>query len=252
VTTLVLALVAGAVVGLSLGALGGGGGVLAVPVLIYLMGFSPDQATTASLVIVVATSLTALTAHVRAGAVRWRLGAVFAAAGVVPAAAAGVLTRHVPAAVVTGAFGVVAAVAAVSMLRRSTRTHEREPRPARAVGVGAGLGAMTGFFGVGGGFLTVPALVTVLSVPMSAAVGTSLLVITVNAGAGLAARLGGLALLNWTLIGPFAATALLGAWDGKRLAGRIGTTRLRRVFAVALLGVAVVMGVDAVRRAFVA
>ncbi|MFD1152555.1 TSUP family transporter, partial [Saccharothrix hoggarensis] len=77
-TALVLALVAGAVVGLALGALGGGGSVLAVPALIYLMGFSPDEAATASLVIVVGTSATALAAHARAGAVRWRLGAVFA------------------------------------------------------------------------------------------------------------------------------------------------------------------------------
>ncbi|GAB2978777.1 sulfite exporter TauE/SafE family protein [Saccharothrix stipae] len=247
-TALILALVAGAVVGLSLGALGGGGSVLAVPALIYLMGFSPEHATTASLVVVVGTSLTALTTHARAGAVRWRLGAVFAAAGMVPAVAAGVLTRHVPAAFVTGAFSVVAAAAATSMLRKS-RAPAGDVRPVRAAGVGAGLGAMTGFLGVGGGFLTVPALVAVLSVPMTAAVGTSLLVITVNAGAALSARLGDLALLDWTLIGPFAATALLGAWDGKRLAGKVRTTTLQRVFAAALLAIAVLMGTDAVRHA---
>ncbi|NUT48079.1 MAG: sulfite exporter TauE/SafE family protein, partial [Saccharothrix sp.] len=156
------------------------------------------------------------------------------------------LTRHVPAAVLTGAFGVVAALAAVSMLRRSPDPEVASPRPVRAAGVGAGLGAVTGFLGVGGGFLTVPALVSVLSVPMSAAVGTSLLVITVNAGAALSARLGDLGLLDWALVGPFAATALLGAWDGKRLAGRVRASTLRRVFAAALLAVAVVMGVDAV------
>ena len=248
-TALVLALVAGAVVGLSLGALGGGGSVLAVPALTYLVGLSPDHAATASLLVVVATSLTALTAHARTGAVRWRLGWLFAVAGVAPAVAAGVLTRHVPAAVLTGAFGVVAASAAVVVLR-SPRPVEGRVRPVRAAGVGAGLGAMTGFLGVGGGFLAVPALVGVLSVPMSAAVGTSLLVITVNAGAALASRLGDLALLDWALIGPFAAAALLGAWDGKRLAGKVGATTLRRVFAVVLLAVAVFMCADAVRRAF--
>ncbi|MFD1146541.1 TSUP family transporter, partial [Saccharothrix hoggarensis] len=135
---------------------------------------------------------------------------------------------------------------AVSMLRRCPDPTGHGARPVRAVGVGAGLGAMTGFLGVGGGFLAVPALVTVLSVPMSTAVGTSLLVVTTNAGAALAARAGGLALVDWALVGPFAATALLGAWDGRRLAGKVRATTLQRVFALVLLGVAVVMGVDAV------
>lgn len=81
---LILALAAGGVVGLALGALGGGGGVLAVPALIYLLGFTPVEATTASLLIVTVTSLTALYAHARAGAVRWRSGALFAAAGCSP------------------------------------------------------------------------------------------------------------------------------------------------------------------------
>ncbi|MER5663938.1 TSUP family transporter, partial [Streptomyces mirabilis] len=85
----VLALVAGALVGLALGALGGGGSVLAVPALIYLLGFTPAAATTASLLIVTATSLTALFGHARSGHVRWRAGTLFAAAGILPAVAAG-------------------------------------------------------------------------------------------------------------------------------------------------------------------
>ncbi|CCH29963.1 sulfite exporter TauE/SafE family protein [Actinosynnema sp. NPDC047251] len=241
---MVLALAAGAVVGLALGALGGGGSVLTVPALIYLLGFSPAQATTASLVVVAATSATALFAHARAGAVRWRLGALFAAAGALPAVAAGLLSRRVPDAVLTGAFAAVAAVAAVLMLRRGPP--EPGPvRPGRAAGVGAGLGALTGFLGVGGGFLTVPALVGVLAVPMSAAVGTSLLVIAVNAAAAFASRLGAVGTVDWSLVGPFAATALLGAWDGRRLAAKVGTTALRRVFAAGLLAVAGAMAVDA-------
>ncbi|TQM79434.1 hypothetical protein FHX81_1741 [Saccharothrix saharensis] len=269
-TPLILALVAGAVVGLSLGALGGGGSVLAVPALIYLLGFTPDHATAASLLVVAATSLTALSAHARSGAVRWRLGAAFALAGLVPAAAAGVLTPHVPAPVLTGAFALIAAFAAFSLLRNrshhahptstdpartrttGTRTRPTRTRVLRTTGLGAGLGAMTGFLGVGGGFLTVPALVGILSVPMTAAVGTSLLVITANATVALTARLGDLALLNWTLIGPFAAAALLGAWDGKRLAAKVRATTLQRLFAAVLLTVAVLMAVDAARRAFTA
>ncbi len=82
---LILALVAGAVIGLALGALGGGGSVLTVPALIYLLGFSPVSATTAGLIIVAVTSATALYAHARDGNVAWRTGALFAAAGIVPA-----------------------------------------------------------------------------------------------------------------------------------------------------------------------
>ncbi|WP_197359423.1 TSUP family transporter, partial [Streptomyces clavuligerus] len=115
---LVVALVTGGVVGLTLGALGGGGGVLAVPALIYPLGLNPAAATTAGLIIVAATSLTALFAHARAGNVRWRTGALFAAAGMLPAAAAGAAAARLPEPVLTAAFSLVAAVAAVLMLRR--------------------------------------------------------------------------------------------------------------------------------------
>lgn len=102
-TALILALTAGAVVGLVLGALGGGS-VLAVPALIYLLGFTPATATTAGLIIVTATSLTALYAHARAGHVRWKAGAAFAAAGILPAAAAGIAAAHVSQTILTVAF----------------------------------------------------------------------------------------------------------------------------------------------------
>ncbi|MYR63577.1 TSUP family transporter, partial [Streptomyces sp. SID625] len=95
-SALVLALVAGAVVGLVLGALGGGGSVLAVPALVYLLGFTPAAATTASLIIVTATSLTALYAHARTGEVRWKAGALFSAAGLLPAAVAGAVASRLP------------------------------------------------------------------------------------------------------------------------------------------------------------
>ncbi len=88
-TPLILALFAGAVAGVSLGALGAGGSILTVPALIYLLGFTPAAATTASLVVVIVTSATALVSHARTGAVRWRAGLLFAAAGLLPAAAAG-------------------------------------------------------------------------------------------------------------------------------------------------------------------
>jgi len=248
VSALVLGLLSGGVTGLALGALGGGGSMLAVPALIYLLGLAPAEAATASLVVVAVTSASALAAHARRGAVRWRAGALFAAAGLVPAALGGALSGRLPAGLLTGAFALVAAVSALRMLRPSaTVRHPDVPvRPSRVVRAGAGLGAVTGVLGVGGGFLAVPALVGVVGLRMRAAVGTSLLVITVNALVALGGRAGSAASVDWTAVGPFAAAAVLGAWDGRRLAEKVSGGTLQRIFAWALLAVAAVMLADAV------
>ncbi|MDX3242037.1 sulfite exporter TauE/SafE family protein [Streptomyces sp. ME18-1-4] len=227
--------------------LAGGGSILTVPALVYLLGFSPVAATTAGLVIVIATAVTALLAHARAGAVRWRAELLFAAAGLPPAAAAGALSSRVPEPVLTLMFAGLAALAAIRMLRRRAPRGDGRVSAARAAGAGAGLGAVTGFLGVGGGFLAVPALVGVLAVPMSAAVGTSLLVVAANALAALTARAFRAVHLDWTLIMPFLATAALGAWDGRRLAAKVSAATLQRVFGGVLLAVALGMGVSAVR-----
>ncbi|MEF9884228.1 sulfite exporter TauE/SafE family protein [Streptomyces sp. P9-A4] len=243
---MVIALAAGAVVGLALGALGGGGSVLAVPVLIYLLGFTPPAAATASLLIVLATSATALYGHAKDGNVRWRTGALFAAAGLVPAALGGLLATRLPEALLTAGFAAVAGIAAVRMLRPASGAEGvRRSAPAVA-GAGAGLGAVTGVLGVGGGFLTVPALVQVVGLRMRTAVGTSLLVVAANALAALLARAGTADALDWAVIAPFAGAAILGAWDGRRLASKVSGDTLRRIFGAALLGVAGLMLLDAV------
>ncbi|MEU8862363.1 sulfite exporter TauE/SafE family protein [Streptomyces umbrinus] len=242
---LILALTAGAVIGLALGALGGGGSVLAVPALIYLLGFTPVAASTASLVIVTATSATALSGHARDGLVRWRTGALFAAAGIGPALLGGAVAGRLPDAALTGAFAVVAAVAAIRMLRSRTKPDDARPvRSGRAAAAGGGLGAVTGVLGVGGGFLAVPALVGVLGLRMREAVGTSLLVITVNSLAALVMRAGTADGLDWAVIAPFAGAAILGAWDGRRLAAKVSGPTLQRVFALVLLAVAALMLID--------
>ncbi|MGW0969162.1 sulfite exporter TauE/SafE family protein [Streptomyces sp. NPDC002516] len=245
-SVLVLALAAGAVTGLALGALGGGGSVLTVPALIYLLGFTPAAATTASLVIVTLTSATALSAHAREGTVRWRAGALFAAAGLVPAALGGAVSGRLPPALLTGAFSLIAALAAVRMLRPAAELGAAPAGSGRITTAGAGLGAVTGVLGVGGGFLAVPALVNVVGLRMRAAVGTSLLVITANSLAALLARAGTARSLDWAVVAPFAGAAVLGAWDGKRLAARVSGGTLRRIFAWALLAVAALMLLDVV------
>ncbi|MET7665093.1 sulfite exporter TauE/SafE family protein [Streptomyces sp. NPDC005463] len=263
-SVLILALVAGAVVGLALGGLGGGGSVLAVPALIYLLGFTPVAATTASLIIVTLTSISSLAAHARDGNVRWRSGLLFAAAGIGPAMLGGLAAGHIPATALTIAFSVIAALAAWRMLRPSRPAQEgpvqgspaedgpvhdspaqdRPVRPPRAAGSGAGLGAVTGVLGVGGGFLAVPALVGVLGLRMKTAVGTSLLVIVINSLAALATRTCTADGLDWAVIAPFTAAAILGAWDGKRLATKISGNRLQHLFAYVLLAVAAFMLLD--------
>ncbi|MER7044082.1 sulfite exporter TauE/SafE family protein [Streptomyces jumonjinensis] len=243
-SVLVLALAAGAVVGLALGGLGGGGSVLAVPALIYLLGFSPVAATTASLIIVAATSASSLVAHARDGDVRWRAGLLFAAAGIGPAMLGGLAAGRIPGSALTVAFAVIAALAAWRMLRPSRPAEDRPVRPVRAAGAGAGLGAVTGVLGVGGGFLAVPALVSVVGLRMKAAVGTSLLVIVVTSLAALATRTGTADGLDWAVIAPFTGAAILGAWDGRRLAAKVSGDRLRRLFAYVLLAVAALMLLD--------
>ncbi|MFK4227013.1 sulfite exporter TauE/SafE family protein [Streptomyces sp. NPDC019890] len=246
-SALILAVAAGAVIGLALGALGGGGSVLAVPALIYLLGFTPVAATTGGLVIVVLTSATALTAHARDGHVRWSMGLLFAAAGVGPAMLGAVLAASLPAGALPAAFAIVAAVAAVRMLRSKGENDAiRAIRPGNAAAAGAGLGAVTGVLGVGGGFLAVPALVGVLGLRMREAVGTSLLVITVNSLAALGLRGGTVDRLDWSVVASFAGAAVLGAWDGRRLASKAQGRTLQQVFALALLAVAAFMFIDAV------
>ncbi|MFF9198805.1 sulfite exporter TauE/SafE family protein [Streptomyces sp. NPDC014779] len=259
--TTVAALAAGGVVGLALGALGGGGSVLAVPALIYLLGFGPAAAATASLVIVLGTAATALYGHARDGQVQWRTGALFAAAGLLPAALGGLLSARLPDRLLTLGFAGVAAVAALGMIRRAPAGEpaeapagERGGEPGEGagarrsapavVGAGAGLGAVTGVLGVGGGFLTVPALVQVVGLRMRPAVGTSLLVVAVNALVALLARAGGSAPVDWAVVAPFTGAAVLAAWDGRRLASRIPADALRRAFGVVLLAVAALMLLD--------
>ncbi|MFG2907663.1 sulfite exporter TauE/SafE family protein [Kitasatospora sp. NPDC048286] len=281
-SVLITALLCGAVVGVALGALGGGGGVLAVPALVYLLGLPPSEAGTTSLVIVTATTVTALVRHSGTGNVKWRTGALFATAGVIPAIGASLLAHRIPQPVLTAAFAVLAALAAAAMLR-GTRTAGRTPaadggvaaggvaaggvaaggaeegaadgasaKPAgregyaSTVAAGAGLGAVTGLLGVGGGFLAVPALVSVLRLPMRKAVGTSLVVVLINSVVSLATRLTVTGVsIDPAIFGPFVGAAVLGAWDGKRLAAKLSGAALQRAFAVVLLAVAAFMLVGA-------
>jgi hypothetical protein len=283
-TAVLAAIGLGALIGLSLGALGGGGSILTVPALIYALGQSTGAATTESLVIVGITSIVAAVGHARARHVRWGAGTVFGLTGVASSYAGTTLNRHVNPDALLLAFAALIVVAAIGMLRRApTRTRmavHAEPavaaapmapasrvappiswtsprtaqldRPAgrssvaRQIGmtaavkiVTAGLvvGFLTGFFGVGGGFVIVPALVMALGYDMPVAVGTSLLVIAINSAVALLARTGN-DTFHWTVIIPFTLTAIASSLVGKRVADTIPAPTLTKAFVTLLFAVA--------------
>lgn len=260
---LVLAVVAGVLIGLSLGALGGGGSILAVPVLVYLLGQSATQATTGSLVVVGVTSLIgAATAH-RAGNVLLGRGVVFGAVAIGGAALGAKGATHVSDDVLLGAFAALMLLVGGLMAWRQLR-HTRSgartgvrpalddpiitfsptfacncPRALKVLLTATAVGLLTGFLGVGGGFLVVPALLLALALPMQYAAGTSLVVITITSAAALAVRAGDGTSPDWDVVLALTATSALAAVMGARLVDRLETSRLQGAFTVLVLAVAV-------------
>jgi uncharacterized membrane protein YfcA len=238
VTQLILSLAFGALIGLSLGLVGGGGSILTVPILVYAIGQPVHLATTTSLAIVGANALVGVVGHARAGNVLLKTGLAFGAAGFLGALAGTWLNRRVPGQLLLALFALVMLAAAVAMLRKrggaQASAGAREEYDARGwltLGLsGLATGFMTGFFGVGGGFVIVPALVLILGLPMRAAVGTSLLIIALNSASGLVARLG-TGGLDWGITALFILGGAAGVAIGVRLAGRLPQHRLTQAFA---------------------
>jgi uncharacterized membrane protein YfcA len=238
-----LALAFGVLVGLTLGLVGGGGSILTVPILIYALGESVHLATGTALAIVGANALIGAWAHRRAERVHGGVALVFGGMGILGAVAGSVLNHLAPERIVLVGFAVLMLGAALAMLRGRPGEAPRAPHrgpSARIVLAGLGVGVLTGFFGVGGGFLIVPALVLLLGLPMREAVGTSLLIIAINSAAALAGhlRFGGVD-LGVTLL--FLAGGTAGALAGTRLAGRLDEQRLRQGFAGMVVLVALYM-----------
>lgn len=240
----------GLVIGLLLGLLGGGGSILAVPALVYGAGVPLATAVPTSLLVVGISSTTALIPRLWQRQVRWRIAGVFGAAGAAAAFAGAAVNRLLPPRVLLIGFAVLMVVAAVRMLRRQTAMGGDCALPGggvnwrgclpKAIGSGAVVGFLTGLFGVGGGFLVIPALVLFLGLPMAAAVGTSLVIIVINSVAGLVAHLGDAA-LDYRITGAFALAAIVGSVAAARMATRLPAERLRRWFAFLVLAVAAFM-----------
>lgn len=247
----------GFLIGLSLGALGGGGSILAVPALVYVAGQAARAATSTSLLVVGAASLVGMFGHHRAGRVRVVPGVLFGLVGIGGSLAGSALNRRLDPDALLLAFSGLIVVAAWRMLTGCpTCTNTGEARAIATGGVavrvgqrldagriaavllaGTGVGFMTGLFGVGGGFVIVPALTLALGFSMPDAVGTSLLVIAINSVAALGARLGSSS-VEWSVAVPFTIAAVAGVLGGKRVADRLPATTMLRWFSGLLVGVA--------------
>jgi len=268
--TMIGALMLGVLIGLSLGALGGGGSILTVPALVYLLGENPHMATTSSLVIVGVTAAVGAFSHARAGHVRWRVGAMFGVVGIGASFVGAQLNRLVAPNVLLLAFSALMLVAAAAMLRQSrspararvrqlvgvgatggdTRQvdaaehvieHRRSLIDSRVAIAGLAVGFLTGFLGVGGGFVIVPALSVGLGYAMPDAVGTSLVIIAINSATALAARTGH-ETFHWAIIIPFILTAMLGSLAGKRIADKVPARQLTLAFAALTVLIALYVG----------
>ncbi|HUQ45314.1 MAG TPA: sulfite exporter TauE/SafE family protein [Gemmatimonadaceae bacterium] len=232
-----------ALIGLSLGIMGGGGSILTVPVFVYVLRFDPKLAIAMSLPVVGATSLIGALGHWRAGNVNLKTATLFGAIAMIGAYAGARLAMFLTGAMQLALLAVVMLAAAVAMLRSA----RRDPSPAgaptaperpMAIGlllpVAIAVGLITGVVGIGGGFLVVPALVILARVPMKQAVGTSLLVIAMNSAAGFAGYLGRVQ-VPWGFMAAFTAIAAMGILAGTYLVRFVSQRALKRAFAAFLL-----------------
>jgi uncharacterized protein len=226
-------------IGVSLGLLGGGGSILTVPILRYVLGMEGHAAIATSLLVVGTTSLVALLAHARKGRVQWRTGLIFGGAGMLGAFLAGRVAHRVPAPLLLAAFSVMMLATALAMLRRERRPRDEGPVAGRRretplpiskiLVEGLVVGAVTGFVGAGGGFLVVPALVLLGRLPMATAIGTSLLVIALKSLAGFAGYVGHTA-IDWPLALGVSTFSVIGSYGGAHLAARLSAQTLRQAF----------------------
>ena len=232
----------GVLIGMTLGLLGGGGAILSVPILVYILGVPVKSAVPTSLVVVGLTSLVGVVQHYREGNVKARAAVVFGPAAALGSLVGSRLALHIDSRLQLAIFGVVLLSAAIRMFQAVEVERGAGPAPAKPLpllmSIGAGVGVLTGLVGVGGGFLYVPALTLLAGLDMKHAVGTSLALITVSCAAGLVGYLGQVH-LDWALIAVFTGLAFVGVLIGSRIALKVDATKLRKAFAVLML----VMGV---------
>lgn len=241
--TLIVTLALSVLIGVSLGLLGGGGSILTVPILTYVAGLPAKEAIAASLFVVGTTSIVSVISHARKGRVKWRTGLVFGAASMAGAFGGGLLGGHIPGTLLMIAFALMMVATAAAMIRGRKKTSaggvEVKRLPVvKVVLEGLVVGLVTGLVGAGGGFLVVPALVLLGGLSMPAAVGTSLVVISMKSFAGLGGYLTSVQ-LDWGLVAGVTAAAIVGSLIGAKLTGIIPENALRKGFGFFVLAMGV-------------
>lgn len=228
---LAVGLLLSALIGGTLGLLGGGGSILSVPTIHYVFGLEAHEAIATSLAVVAITGLAALIPHARAGRVRWRIGVLYAAASMSGAYGAARVARFLPSVVLLVAFGAVMLVTGVAMLRGrpAAATPDHRVRVVALAAQAVAVGAVAGLVGAGGGFLIVPSLVILVRLPMPQAVGTSLLVIVLNSTAAFVGTSADVP-VHGRLIAAVAGIAAVGSIAGAYLASRVRPDGLRALF----------------------
>lgn len=229
---LILAGILSSLIGVILGLLGGGGGILAVPLLVYVVGVAAKPAIATFLFFVGATSAVGTALATRAGRVRWKVGGLFAAGSMAGAFLGGQLAQFVHERALLVALAAVMLATALAMLRG--REESADTRRPLAVGripvVGAAVGVVSGLVGAGGGFLIVPALTLFGGLAMREAIGTSLFIIAAQSFAGFIGHVTHVA-LDWRLLAITTTAAILGMYAGSTLGKRVSTQALKRGFS---------------------
>lgn len=248
VSALLLPLVAGVPIGLAIGLIGGGGSILAVPLLVYVVGVASPHAAIGTAAVTVALNAAAgLAAHARAGNIKWPCALVFAAAGIVGAALGAEAGKLLDGARLLAAFGVLMVVIGALLLKprrtppqpgvRLSRDTAGHLLP-RLLPIGFGVGLAAGFFGIGGGFLIVPGLIVATAMPISVAVGTSLVIVT-TLGAVTALSYAWSGLVDWPLTALLVLGGAIGSTVGMRIGRRLSSYRRKFEIGFACIVIAV-------------
>jgi hypothetical protein len=239
----VTALVLSCAVGLALGTLGGGGSILTLPIFVFVAGISAKEAIPMSMVVVGGTSLLGAALHYRRGNFNSKAALFFGLSGMVGAYFGAYLTPLFSERVLLAIFAVLMLIVGVAMLRQKSATSDLEEKCylVRCVVIGALVGGLTGFVGVGGGFMIVPALVLFAAIPAEQAVGTSLAIIALNAASGFVGQIQKIS-IDWSLTFGFLGLAILGMLGGMVVADRVRGKRLQKAFGWFIIVLGLLIG----------
>lgn len=247
---MILATIFAILTGLLLGLLGGGGSILTVPVLVYVLGFDARDAIVTSLIIIAITSFIAMISYARKGCVCWKTGFLFSITGVIGAFLGARISAYIPDEILLFLFAIVMLIASFYMLRSTPVTKAKHSfsnglcpveLPLLAILFdGFMIGIITGVFGVGGGFLLVPALIFLVGLPIHAAIGTSLIIITLQSIAALAGHADHIS-LDPKIVVMFSGLAIIGSLIGSSLSHKISPKNLKQGFGIFVLLIACFM-----------